>query len=139
MTAFLWALVTAGIWGIVPLMEKVGLGTGSPTAGVVARSFGIVIGLIVYSLIASPWAAVRALGGPSIVLLAAGGLLASFVGQLAFYQALKTGAVSQITPVAGTYPLVAAVLGWWLLREPITPSRIAGVVCIVVGILLLRR
>ena len=139
MTAFLWALVTAGIWGIVPLMEKVGLGTGSPTAGVVARSFGIVIGLIVYSLVASPWAAVRALGWPSIVLLAAGGLLASFVGQLAFYQALKTGAVSQITPVAGTYPLVAAVLGWWLLREPITPSRIAGVVCVVVGIVLLRR
>jgi len=139
MTAFLWALVTAGIWGIVPLMEKVGLGTGSPTAGVVARSFGIVIGLIAYSLIASPWAAVRALGWPSIVLLAAGGLLASFIGQMAFYQALKSGTLSQVTPVAGTYPLVAAVLGWWLLREPITPSRVAGVVCVVVGIVLLRR
>ena len=94
MTAFLWALVTAGIWGIVPLMEKIGLGSGSPTAGVIARSVGIVIGLLVYSLVASPWAAVRALGWPSIILLATGGLLASFVGQMAFYQALKSGPLS---------------------------------------------
>ena len=139
MSAFYWALLTAGIWGIVPLMEKTGLGSAPPAAGVVIRSFGVVIGLLVYLCVAPPWAMLRTVPWSSIVLLAAGGFLASFVGQMAFYQALRTGALSQVTPVAGTYPLVAAVLAWLILREPLTPTRVAGVLCVVLGITLLRR
>jgi transporter family protein len=73
------------------------------------------------------------------VLLAGGGLLASVIGQFAFYHALQAGSVSQVTPVAGAYPLVAALLGWIFLSEPLTVARAAGVICIVVGTLLLRR
>ena len=68
-----------------------------------------------------------------------GGFLASFVGQFAFYHALRSGAISQVTPVAGAYPLVAALLGWWVLREQFTLPRLLGVVCIVAGVFLLRR
>ena len=126
MTAFLWALVTACIWGVVPLMEKLGLHHTSPAVGVVARSLGVVAGLLVFSAFTAPWAPLRALGWPSLLLLAGGGFLASFVGQFAFYHALKFGAVSQVTPVAGAYPLVAALLGWWVLREPLTLTRVVG-------------
>ncbi len=139
MSAFWWALLTAGIWGVVPLMEKLGLGQAPPAAGVIVRSLGVVAGLAVLSLAAAPWAAVRALSWPSVVLLAGGGFLASFVGQLAFYHALKTGQLSQVTPVAGAYPLVAAILGWIVLREPLTGARVLGVLCIVAGAVLLRR
>lgn len=139
MNAFTWALVTAGIWGVVPLLEKVGLGQAPPTVGVVVRSFGVVLGVLIFGWLWSPWPAIQALGWRSVLLLASGGLLASFVGQMAFYHALRSGAVSQVTPVAGAYPLVAAVLGWWLLREPLTPSRALGVACVVAGVLLLRR
>ena len=139
MSAFLWALLTACIWGVVPLMEKVGLGSASPTLGVFVRSLGVVIGLVVFSLFSSPWQALRSLSWPSIVLLAGGGLLASFVGQWAFYHALKSGALSQVTPVAGAYPLVAALMGWLVLREPLTLPRAVGVVCVVAGVMLLRK
>lgn len=139
MSAFLWALLTACIWGIVPLMEKVGLGSAPPAAGVIVRSLGVVIGLVVATCVWSPWAAVRTMPWTSVVLLAAGGLLASFVGQLAFYHALKAGALSQVTPVAGAYPLVAALLGWWVLREPLTLPRLLGVVFVVLGVVLLRK
>jgi bacterial/archaeal transporter family protein len=139
MTAFGWALLTAAIWGVVPLMEKVGLGGAPPAAGVVVRSFGVMIGLAAASVIGSPWAAIRGMSWASIALLAGGGLLASFVGQMVFYQALRTGAISQVTPVAGAYPLVAALLGWWILREPFTATRALGVLCVVAGVLLLRR
>ena len=139
MSAFLWALLTAGIWGIVPLMEKVALETASPAAGVMVRSLGVVAGLILFSGVWSPWASVRTMRWSSILLLAGGGLLASFIGQMAFYRALKSGAVSQVTPVAGAYPLVAALLGWIVLREPLTLSRLLGVVCVVIGVVLLRK
>ena len=139
MTAFLWALLTACIWGVVPLMEKVGLGGASPTAGVMVRSLGVTLGLVLFGWWWSPWSAMRTMSWSSIGLLAGGGLLASFIGQLAFYRALKFGAISQVTPVAGAYPLVAAILGWWVLREPLTLSRAVGVVCVVLGVVLLRK
>lgn len=139
MNAFLWALLTAGIWGMVPLMEKIGIQSVPPGVGVLVRSCGVVLGLVIFSVFWSPWAALRTIRWSSIVLLMAGGFLASFVGQWAFYHALKLGAVSQITPVAGAYPLIAAILGWCVLREPITLSRVLGVCCVVVGVILLRR
>ncbi len=139
MTAFWWALLTACIWGVVPLMEKIGLGTTSPTIGVMVRSLGVVVGVVIWSCLGFPWDGLRTLTWRSGLLLAGGGLLASFVGQMAFYHALKTGALSQITPVAGTYPLVAAVLGWVVLREPITPARGLGVACVILGVILLRK
>jgi transporter family protein len=139
MTAFWWALLTAGIWGIVPLMEKLGLGQSPPLIGVMVRSVGVVIGLVGFVVLSPPWEALRTLRPSAILLLAGGGLLASFIGQLAFYHALRDGHISQVTPVAGAYPLVAALLGWWVLREPMTVSRVLGVLFVVAGVVLLRK
>ncbi|MBI1991710.1 MAG: EamA family transporter [Candidatus Omnitrophica bacterium] len=139
MSAFLWALLTAAIWGVVPLLEKLGLGSASPAVGVMVRSFGVVVGMLLFGWLWSPWSALRSVSWSSILLLGSGGLLASFVGQFAFYHALKSGAISQVTPVAGAYPLVAALLGWWVLREPLTMSRLLGVGLIVAGVFLLRK
>ena len=141
MTAFTWALVTACVWGVVPLMEAVGLRHAQtpPIIGVMVRSLGVAVGCAVVALLGSPWSAMRAMGWPACLLLVTGGFLASFVGQVAFYHALRSGAVSQVTPVAGAYPLIAALLGWLLLREPLSPSRALGVACIIVGVILLRR
>jgi transporter family protein len=120
-------------------MEKLGLASAPPAAGVIVRSLGVVVGLLAALVIGWPWPAVRSMSWTSIALLASGGFLASFAGQMAFYQALRTGALSQVTPVAGAYPLVAAVLGWWVLREPLTWPRVLGVVCVVAGVALLRK
>ena len=137
--AFWWALATAVIWGIVPVLEKFGLAQSDPAIGVFARSAGVCVGALVFALACSPWKALANLAPASWILLAAGGFLASFVGQWAFYHALKVGAVSQVTPVAGAYPLVAALLAWIIFREPVTLPRLAGIALIVVGVLLLRR
>ena len=138
-TSWGWALVAAMIWGIVPLIEKLGLGGGSPVIAVFARTIGVMLGMVVVGWWISPWKALSELSVRSFALLACGGFLASFVGQMAFYQALKSGKISQVTPLAGTYPLVAALLGWWVLREPFTIMRLSGVIFIVLGIVLLRR
>ena len=65
--------------------------------------------------------------------------MASFVGQWAFYHALKMGNVSQVAPVAGIYPMVAALLGWIVFREPVTMPRVLGIALVVTGVLLLRH
>lgn len=139
MSAFWFALLTALVWGIVPLLEKQGLAHCDPTIGVFARSAGVLIGALVLGLWWSPWKALANLSAGSFALLALGGFLASVVGQMVFYHALKIGHVSQVTPVSGIYPLVAAILAWVFFREPITAARLMGVVFIVMGVLLLRR
>ena len=139
MDAFFWALIAAGIWGTVPLLEKLGLNHSHPTIAVFARSVGVILGFLVFGLIWSPWKAMGNLSLRSFLLLATGGFLASFIGQMAFYQALKVGNISQVTPVAGAYPLVAVLLGWCVLHEPMTTGRTLGAFLIVAGVLLLRR
>jgi len=139
MTAFWWALLTAGIWGIVPLLEKLGLAKSDPVLGVFARSLGVVAGVVGWAMWWSPWKALGAMSLRSFALLATSGFLASVVGQLAFYHALKAGSISQVTPVAGAYPLIAALFGWFVLREVMNPARVLGVGCIVLGVWLLRH
>ena len=139
MSAFWFALLTALIWGIVPLLEKQGLAHCDPTVGVFARSAGVIAGALILGVWWSPWKALAQLSAGSFALLALGGFLASVAGQMMFYHALKIGHVSQVTPVSGIYPLVSAILAWIFFREPITATRIVGVVCIVAGVLFLRR
>ena len=138
-SAFGWALVAAGIWGAVPLLEKLGLSGSNPTIGVFARTIGVVIGALVCSLWWSPWQGLGKLSLRSFLLLGLGGFLASFIGQLAFYRALKVGDISQVAPIVGAYPLVAALLGWFVLHEPMTAGRVLGTLLVVCGMLLLRR
>ena len=139
MTAYLWAVVTALIWGVVPLIEKLGLRGTDPTIGVFARSVGVILGIAILAVAWSPWTALIRMSIGSFLLLALGGFMASVLGQLAFYRALKLGTVSQMTPIAGAYPFVAALLGWVLLHEPLSPPRVLGVILIVLGVVLLRH
>jgi transporter family protein len=99
----------------------------------------VAFGALIFAWFWSPWKALAAMPIGSFILLALGGFLASFVGQWAFYHALKVGDISQVTPVSGAYPLVAAILAWMIFREPITITRVVGVLLIVTGALLLKR
>ena len=139
MSGFWWAALTACVWGLVPLLEKVGLSQADPTIGVLARSLGVLAGVALVCLTTSPWRALGSLGLRSFGLLALGGFLASFVGQMMFYRALKSSQISYVTPIAGAYPLVAVFLGWWVLREPLSAARLCGAAMIIAGVWLLGR
>ena len=70
--------------------------------------------------------------------LVIGGFLASVVGQIFFYSALRTGEVSKVTPLGATYSLVSFLLGVLFLQESITATKIGGVICVVLGAILLK-
>jgi len=138
MKPFFWALMTAMIWGIVPLLEKAGLAGVRPQIGLYGRSVGVLAGLALYSILVPPHIAFREMDLKSFSFLALGGFLASFVGQFVFYHALKTGETSKVTAVAGIYPLVTFLLSWIFLSEGVTVSKLCGITLIVFGVVLLR-
>ena len=47
MAPFFLALITAGIWGIVPILEKTGLQTSHPLAGLFYRCIGVMLGFVI--------------------------------------------------------------------------------------------
>lgn len=138
MNAFLWAIGAAVIWGIVPVFEKLGLAKVTPLAGLFYRCFGVVLGLVLLGLFMVKPAELKAGDAKGVFFLVLSGFLASFAAQIFFYNGLKTGDISRIVPVSGSYPLIAFFLGVFLLGETVTISKVMGAGLVVAGVWLLR-
>jgi drug/metabolite transporter (DMT)-like permease len=59
------------------------------------------------------------------------------IGDTAFFESMRRIGVARAAPVAGSHPLVVAVLAVAFLSEPITPMLIVGVMVIGVGVWLI--
>ncbi len=139
MSAFALAAVAAVLWGSAAFVEKAGLNGADPRAGVVARSLGVMVGCLLFIAV-QPSVAARffEMNFKSRLWLMGGGILASVVGQIFFYRALKIGEVSRVAAVGGTWPVVAFILGVIFLGEPLTVRKGLGLFMVVCGALFLR-
>lgn len=138
MKTLIWAILTALIWGGVPIIEKIGLMKAPAMVGLFYRSLGVMIGITVLLMMQSQEirASFRNFDGRMIYLIL-GGFLASFLGQIFFYHALKSGDASRVVPVSGSYPLITFLLGVLILGEKFTLAKAGGVALVVVGVFLL--
>lgn len=139
MKAFYFAMMTALVWGIVPILEKMGVMRIAPMAGIMIRSCGVIIGISILAVFNNQAVREALKADPrTIFLLVLGGFLASIVGQIFFYNALKTGEASKVVPVAGIYPLVTFLLGVIFLGETLTLVKGTGLALILLGLFLLK-
>ena len=137
MKPYYWAILTAVVWGCVPALEKLGLSKIPVLPGLFYRSLGVLLGAII--IFAFKFSQIKeiALSGGGWAYLIIGGFLASFVGQLLFYNALKHGEASRVVPVAAAYPLVSFIIAVVLLGEKLTIAKTGGLVCVILGVILL--
>ncbi len=138
MTAFKWAIITACVWGVVPILEKAAIGKITPQLGIFYRCIGVALGMILLGIFLTSRKQFTAIDLKSIILLISAGFLANFVGQLLFFHGLKMGEVSSFVPIAGSFPLVSFILGVILFGEAITPFKVGGVALITLGIWALK-
>ena len=139
MKPFYWALGAAVVWGIAPIFEKIGLAKIPPIPGLLFRGMGVIIGTSI--LIAVKWDVIKPYVWPwpeGFIFLSLGGIMASVLGQICFYHALKKGDASLVVPVGASYPLIAFILGIIFLGEKITVSKLGGMALIILGVLLLK-
>lgn len=137
--AFFLAVLSALIWGMAPIFEKVGLNSKiDPYLGVVVRTLPIAFigltGLIFMGRIDSLFQ----VDMKSAAFVIIGGLIAGFIGQIVFYTALKSGEASVVVPVAATYPLVALVISILFLGEAVTWQKVTGIGLVVAGVVMLK-
>lgn len=139
MKPFYFAVLAALVWGIAPIVEKAGLARIEPIAGVMLRSIGVMIGAIALAALNPSLLklAFRA-DQKTIILLFIGGVIASILGQVFFYNALRHGEVSKMVPIAATYPLVSFLLGLLFFGEGFTAAKGLGIGFVILGVFLLR-
>lgn len=138
MNAFMWAILTACIWGIVPIIEKFGLTKVEPFTALFYRCLGVLFGILILGIFVVKPDKLKTVDMRSAVLLMFAGFLASFVAQITFYHGLKIGEVSRVVPISGTYHLIAFILGILIFGEAITLAKAFGMLLIVSGVWFLR-
>ncbi len=148
MKSILVALAAGLCWGIGEVFTKSVLHSGriGPLTALAVRST-VALPLIWLALLAAG-SVIRAeprgwLSAPPPVLLKlllGSGVLAGAAGMIFFYTALSLGEISRVKPIAFTVaPATAALLGMLVLGEPLTARKLAGIACLLVGVVLLTR
>jgi transporter family protein len=127
-------IITTLLWGITPILEKIGLTKVDPLIGVTIRSAIGTVGLFILTFLLGKGRALMEVDGKSFLLFSTSGMMAGLVGMWTYYTALKMEATSKIVPIAASYPLVTALLSILILREEVTLPRVIGTALIVIGI-----
>jgi len=139
MKPYYWALLAALAWGFAPILEKFGLAKIPVWAGLFSRCLGVMLGMVILFLLRfDEIKYVYTDNNFSWLYLVGGGFLASIIGQVFFYSALKDGEVSQVVTIGASYPLISFALGVLLLGEKITLAKLGGLGFVVMGVLLLK-
>lgn len=135
MRAEIWAVLTAACWAVGSSMEKrgVSLGNLSPVTGTAVRT---AFSLLVLLFLSFPFLGqLKSAGAKSILLIAVGGgLLSGGLGIVFLYTGLKSGNISTVMTIAFCLaPVIGAVIGYFVLRERLSPMQVAGVILCITG------
>lgn len=139
----IFALLTGIFWAIGSFFGKKGLGLANlePKIGLVIR---LVVSLIVVGLIAgSELTQLReAFQSPAgrrglLYLLIFEGVVAGSLGMIFYYNAIKTGQLSRVMPLAFATPLWGFILAVIFAGEQVTTIKATGAGMAITGILIL--
>lgn len=137
---FVFAVLTSVLWGVIPFLEKTAITImPDPFAAATMRAIGAILGASLIPIF-SP-ATVKTLTTAPMkawLCLLAAGFIGSFVGQLTNLTALRHGEVSRVTPITGSWPLIACLIAFLFLGEPLSLKKVAAIVLVVGGVVLSR-
>ena len=138
MSYIAWTIIAMASYAIMIILLKFSLRDIPPEAAVfVTNAF-----LVIFAFLWAIYRGVKitdhlALNQPTLYLVLAG--LALSVGIISLYMALSRGPISTVSPLFGMNIAVVAILGFIILKEPLSIERIAGVILAAGAVFLLAR
>ena len=137
MSPLFLALIGTICWGIAPIFGKLGLANENALAALCLRTL-IASGIVIGWLVASGQSySIRSIMPQSYIFIALEALLATLVGDLAYYAALKNGNAGSVMLVMSTSPLITLIMALIFFREEPAWNELLGAVFIVVGLILI--
>ncbi len=129
----IYSLLTLLLWGIWGFLTKI-LTRDTPAETIALWStLASILPIITYTIFAGTMRWVKT----SPLALVSG--FAAGLATVFFYLAMKGGPASVVIPLTGMYIIIPVILGYILLREPVSINHILGLVCAVLAIILLGR
>ncbi len=139
MVPLLYAVGAGLVIAAGSVVEKLGLSTAQPYAGLFVRA-GAVAGVLALSLV--PFGRYADWGGlttRAIGLLALGGVLAGLLAHFLYWQSLKATSPAYALPLmVGTSQAAVVLLSLGILKARVTPGQVAGVGLVILGIVLIQ-
>ena len=123
-------------WGVAPLFGKLGLSGVNPVAVLCLRT--IIAGTLVASWTLSTRSFTDIIQIPAglWLFIAIEAVLATLLGDLAYFIALKHGNVNVVSLVMSCAPVVTILCSYLFMEEPVTSLQIAGAALISIGLAL---
>jgi transporter family protein len=133
---FFLAIFGMVCWGIAPIFAKLALKNVNSVTGLTIRTLFAACMIILWTLFSGNSINFKAITLNTWVFIGIEALLATLVGDLAYYAAIKRGEVSLVTIIMSSSPLVTIMFAAIFLNEPITLLRVIGAVLVILGIAL---
>lgn len=124
-------------WGIAPIFAKLGLNNVNPVAGLVLRTMMAACLVTSWVGFSGTVGQLKGISFNSWLLIGIEAVLATVVGDLAYYTAIKDGNVSVVSIIMSIAPLVTMVCSSIFLGEPLTIWRVIGAGYIIFGMILI--
>ncbi len=133
-----YALLSMAFAGFTSVIAKIGLAGISGEMGIAIRTCFVFAFVIAFALLSIPKAELGSVTRQNVMWLAisAGTTSLSWVF---YYKALELGEVSRIALIDKGSFVVAVVLAWLLLKEPITARVWLGSALILAGLVIVAR
>lgn len=123
-------------WGVTPVLLKIGLKNVDPLIGLAIRTIFTIVIIFSVLFINGNIGQIKHIPLVALILIGTEAFLATFVGDLAYYAAIKHGDVSLVTIIISTSPIITLICSVIILSETITLLKILGAVLAILGIIL---
>jgi transporter family protein len=133
---FLLAIIGMVCWGVAPIFIKMGLKDISPVVGLFIRTTFTAFMILGILIANKEIVQLKNISYNCIGLLIVEAILATLIGDLAYFSAIKRGSVSLVTIIMSSSPLITILCAATFLGEAITLGRVVGASLIIVGIIL---
>lgn len=131
---WLWyALIGIFLWGLWGFLSKIGADAASPLQMQILFTLGM-LPVAAAMLLQTRAKLDRNLGGITYGLLCG---IATGVGTLGYYAALRDQDASVVTPVTGLFPVLTVVLAFVLLRERLNRVQMVGMLLALASVAIL--
>lgn len=130
----IYAFGSAFFAGITAILAKCGIRRTDSTVATAVRTCVVLVFSWAMVLLTGTGGQLLHLRGRTLLFLLLSGL-ATGASWLCYFKALQLGDINKVVPIDKSSTVLTILLGWLLLREPVSPAKALGALLLAVGTL----
>lgn len=130
----IYAFGSAFFAGITAILAKCGIRRTDSTVATAVRTCVVLVFSWAMVLLTGTGGQMFHLQGRTLLFLLLSGL-ATGASWLCYFKALQLGDINKVVPIDKSSTVLTILLGWLLLREPVSPAKALGALLLAVGTL----